>query len=139
MEKMKKLSAKFLLVFALGIVSLGSMVTWAQGTTTNSIWFGDQTTAGGIGVAGAWQAKGDGLITVIKTFINWMLGMLALIALVILIWGGFQMVTAAGEDTKYKKWFKILQQAAIGLVFIGVSWLVVSLIFWLLGTVLGVQ
>ncbi|MEI6773821.1 MAG: hypothetical protein WCL18_03220 [bacterium] len=43
------------------------------------------------------------MITVIKTFINWMLGMLALIALVILIWGGFQMVTAAGEDTKYKK------------------------------------
>ena len=37
--------------------------------------------------------------------------MLALIALVILIRGGFQMVTAAGDDAKYKKGFKILQQA----------------------------
>jgi len=62
-----------------------------------------------------------------------MLGILALIALVILLRGGFQMVTAAGDDAKYKKGFKILQQAAIGLVFIGVSWLVVSMIFWLLG------
>ncbi|MEI7558636.1 MAG: hypothetical protein WCJ45_07785 [bacterium] len=53
-----------------------------------------------------------------KSFINWMLGMLALIALVILLRGGFQMVTAAGDDAKYKKGFKILQQAAIGLVFI---------------------
>ena len=64
-----------------------------------------------------------------------MLGMLALVALVILLRGGFQMVTAAGDDGKYKKGFKILQQAAIGLVFIGVSWLVVSVIFWLIGTV----
>jgi hypothetical protein len=64
-----------------------------------------------------------------------MLGMLALIALVVLLWGGFQMVTAAGDETKYKKGFKILQQAAIGLVFIGVSWLVVSVIFWLLTTI----
>jgi hypothetical protein len=81
--------------------------------------------------------KGDKLIDVIKSFINWMLGMLALIALVILIWGGFQMVTAAGDDAKYKKGFKILQQAAVGLVFIGVSWLMVSVIFWLLGVVMA--
>jgi hypothetical protein len=49
------------------------------------------------------------------------------------------MVTAAGDETKYKKGFKILEQAAIGLVFIGVSWLVVSLIFRVLGTVLNIQ
>ncbi len=61
--------------------------------------------------------------------------MLALVALVILLRGGFQMVTAAGDDAKYKKGFKILQQAAIGLVFIGVSRLLVSVIFWLLGVI----
>jgi len=55
--------------------------------------------------------------------------------LVILLWGGFQMVTAAGDDTKYKNGFKILKQAAIGLIFIGVSWLVVSVIFRLLGVI----
>lgn len=45
------------------------------------------------------------------------------------------MVTAAGDDAKYKKGMGILKQAAIGLVIIGVSWMFVSVIFWLIGTV----
>ena len=44
------------------------------------------------------------------------------------------MVTAAGDDGKYKKGMGILKQAAIGLVIIGVAWMFVSLIFWLIGT-----
>ncbi|MDR0860267.1 MAG: hypothetical protein LBO09_04800 [Candidatus Peribacteria bacterium] len=53
-----------------------------------------------------------------KTFINWMLGMLATIALVICLYAGFLMVTAAGDDAKYKKGMSILKQAGIGLVII---------------------
>lgn len=122
-------------VFALAILGLWSVVTLAEWTPAVTSSFGDVGNAGNIGVAGAGVDQGWKLIDVIKSFINWMLGMLALIALVILIWGGFQMVTAAGDETKYKKGFKILQQAAIGLVFIWVSWLVVSVIFWLLTTI----
>lgn len=91
------------------------MLTFAQNVTTS---FGDATATSNIGIAGTGTAQGGKLIDVIKSFINWMLGILALIALVILLRGGFQMVTAAGDDAKYKKGFKILQQAAIGLVFI---------------------
>jgi len=130
---MKKLSAKVLSVLVFWILSLGSLFSLAQNTPS---WFGDSSNVQIAGIAD-WQMKGDKLIDVIKSFINWMLGMLALIALVILIWGGFQMVTAAGDDAKYKKGFKILQQAAVGLVFIGVSWLMVSVIFWLLGVVMA--
>ena len=130
-KQMKKLSAKILSVLALGILSVGSLVTFAQTPSG----FGDATSAGWIWVSGTDSLQEGKLIDVIKSFINWMLGMLALIALVVLLWGGFQMVTAAGDDAKYKKGFKILQQAAIGLVFIGVSWLLVSVIFWLLGVV----
>lgn len=129
MKKMKKLSAKVLAVLVFGILSVWNLVTLAQGG------FGDVTNTAGVGISGTGTAQQGKLIDVIKTFINWMLGMLALIALVILLVGGFQMVTAAGDDAKYKKGFKILQQAAIGLVFIGVSWLVVSAIFWLLTTI----
>ena len=124
---MKKLSLKIASVFALGILTMWSLVTLAQ--------FGDVTNTQGVGISGTGTAQWGKLIDVIKTFINWMLGMLALVALVILLWGGFQMVTAAGDDAKYKKGFKILQQAAIGLVFIWVSWLVVSVIFWLLTSI----
>ena len=129
---MKKLSVKVLSVFALGILALWTMFTFAQNTPSG---FGDPSATNTIGVWGTGTLQQDSLITVIKTFINWALGMLALIALVILLWGGFQMVTAAGAEEKYKKGFKILQQAAIGLVFIGVSWLIVSVIFWLLGVI----
>lgn len=44
------------------------------------------------------------------------------------------MVTAAGDDGKYKKGMTILKQAAIGLVIVGIAWMFVSLIFWLIGT-----
>jgi hypothetical protein len=47
-----------------------------------------------------------------------MLGMLATIALVLVLWAGFQMVTAAGDDAKYKKGMTILKQAGIGLVIV---------------------
>ncbi|MCX6824622.1 MAG: hypothetical protein NTY80_00210 [candidate division SR1 bacterium] len=130
---MKKLSLKVLSVFAFGIIALGGLfATHAQTVTTQ---FGDPTSTSSVGVSGTGTLQGGKLVDVIKSFINWMLGILALIALVILLFGGFSMVTAAGDDAKYKKGFKILQQAAVGLVFIGVSWLMVSVIFWLLGVV----
>ncbi|MBQ9553708.1 hypothetical protein IJU97_01770 [bacterium] len=43
------------------------------------------------------------------------------------------MVTAAGDDGKYKKGFTILKQAGIGLTIIILSWIIVSAIFWVVG------
>ncbi len=132
MEKMRKLAVKVLSFMTFGILIAWGWMALAQSTPSG---FGDVSATSNVGVSGTGTAQGGKLIDVIKSFINWMLGILALIALVVLLWGGFQMVTAAGDDTKYKKGFKILQQAAIGLVFIWVSWLMVSVIFWLLGVV----
>ncbi len=129
---MRKLALRVLSFMTFGILIAWSWIALAQNTPSG---FGDVTSTSNVGVSGTGTAQGGKLIDVIKSFINWMLGILALIALVILLWGGFQMVTAAGDDGKYKKGFKILQQAAIGLVFIGVSWLIVSVIFWLLGVI----
>jgi hypothetical protein len=50
------------------------------------------------------------------------------------LFGGFKMVTAAGDDGKYKEWFKVLKQAAIGLVVVGLSWIIVSAIFSIIGS-----
>ena len=54
-----------------------------------------------------------------------------MIALIFLIYGGFQMVTSGGDDKKYEAGFTILKHAAIGLILIGVAWFVISLVFWL--------
>jgi hypothetical protein len=37
----------------------------------------------------------------VKSGVNWVLGILALIALIYLMRGGFQMVTSGGDDDKY--------------------------------------
>lgn len=83
----------------------------------------------GIAVWGRSDAQGWNLIAVIKKFINRVLGLLALITLVIVLRGGFQMVTAAWDESKFKSGFKILKQAGIGLAVIGLSWFIVSAIF----------
>lgn len=72
------------------------------------------------------------LIEVIRKFINRILTLLATIALVICLWWGFQMLTAAWDENKYKKWFTILKQAWIWLIIIGLSRIIVRLIFWLI-------
>ena len=80
----------------------------------------------------AWTNTQDGFINVVKGFVNWSLWILALIALIILLYGGFLMVTSAGDEEKYKKWFTILRHAAIGLILIWVAWFILSLIFWVI-------
>ena len=72
------------------------------------------------------------LIQVIKNAINWVLGMLSLIALVLCLWWWFQIVTAAWDEWKQKKWMSVLKHAAIWLVIIWLSWFVVTIIFWIL-------
>ena len=134
---MKKFSLRAFMIIVYGVLSLSSMVALAQ-TTVLGTKFGDATATSSIGVSWTWASTNDSLITVIKSFINRMLGMLSLIALVILLRGGFQMVTALGDEAKYKKGFKLLSQAAVGLAFIAVSRLIVSVIFRLLIQV-GVQ
>ena len=47
------------------------------------------------------------------------------------------MVTAAGDDKKFGEGLKILKNAGIGLLFIAVSWLLVSMLFWVIGVVSG--
>lgn len=81
----------------------------------------------------ATTAESDALVgSVIQTAVNRVLWILAFIALLILMYAWFLMLTAAGDDEKYNKWFNILKQVALWLVFIGLAWLVVSMIFFLI-------
>lgn len=137
----KKISMKIL--FSLFMFA---WLFWVLGVYTNSWyaigwWFGD--------TEWVWSDKGweevkvywskdkvdDSLITSIKKFINWTLRILALITLIILLWWWFQMLLAAGDENKYKKGWTILKQAAIALAFIGLSWIIVSFIFWIIDKV----
>ena len=76
------------------------------------------------------------LIDVIISFVNRVLGLLWVIAVIICLIWWFQMVTASWDETKYKKWFTILKQAWIWLVVIWLAWIIVRVIFWLIQTMI---
>jgi len=135
---------KFLIGSLIGSVSLlGLSYTNAQanpgqggGTFFNQGGgtFFNQRTDYNPGVAGANEGlKGEGLLQSIQRFINYVIGFLAMIALGYLLFGWFKMLTAGGDDNKFKDGIKILKQAGLGLVFIGLSWLIVSFIFQIIG------
>lgn len=128
----KKLFRYFVLPVA--IIGLGvSSVANAQLTNTKNP-FNDKTDGGSsdqVAVIGSGKGQNDAFINIVKGAVNWVLGILALIALLILLWGGFQMVTAAGDEKKYGEGFTILKQAATGLILIGIARFIISIIFWL--------
>ena len=85
-------------------------------------------------INGNQSLAGSSLLDTARNAINWIMGILATIALVICLYGWFKMITSAGDDNKYKEWGKVLKNAAIGLAIIGLSWMIVSIIFWFIWT-----
>lgn len=75
--------------------------------------------------------NGD-LELVVKWAVNRVLGILALIALIIVLIGWFRMLTAAWNEEQYDSWFVYMKNAALWLAIIWLAWFVVSMIFWLL-------
>lgn len=75
-------------------------------------------------------------LQLVKNIINYVLGFLALVALVYLIYNGFLILTAGGDDTQYKKGIASLKFAIIAIVGIGASWLIVSMIFKVLSIII---
>ena len=97
-------------------------------------WWDAQDTQYNAGVAGSSELQNDTLINTIRTAINWVLGILSLIALALCLWGGFQMMTSGGDQKKYEAGINLLKWAAIGLAIIALSWLIVSLIFFVINS-----
>ena len=148
---MKKIIYGFLALFTMAsvvpAVSMATQTTTPDFTKSSANWDGDaernawfnETMASGqfLNGGGRWigwntDMQGAKLLDSIKTFINWALGMLATVALVLCLWGGFQMMTAGWDQGKYDGWVAILKKAAIGLVVIGWSWMLVSIVMWLI-------
>lgn len=68
----------------------------------------------------------------IKRLINYALGLVSLIALIILLIAGVQMATAAGDDKKFWAGKASLLKVARAIWWIAVSWLIINFIFWII-------
>jgi hypothetical protein len=71
---------------------------------------------------------------VIQVWIERLLGFLYIVAVVYALWGGFNILTAAGEDDKVGTGKKIIIQALIG---IAVIFLAGSIVQFVIGSILG--
>ena len=136
----KTLLGAFLWMFTLaGVAILPNFVSAEPTLSTDDTdfeaynqWWEGQDTQYNAGVKGATTLQKDSLIKTIQKAINWVLGILSLIALVLCLWGGFLMMTSGGDSKKYEKGVGILKWAGIGLAIIALSWLIVSLIFYVI-------
>ena len=75
------------------------------------------------------ELTGSKFLDTVKSAINWILWILATVALVMCLYGWFKMVTAAGDEKKYGDGLKVLKYAAIWLGIVGLSWMIVSVVF----------
>ncbi len=57
--------------------------------------------------------------------ISWVLGILALVAVVMIIYGGFTWMTAAGSEEKIESAKKIIGSAVVGLIVVLLAWAIV--------------
>lgn len=128
---MKKILVKTLMV--LGIAWMW-IFAWSLVNPVNAQRNSQKESGGTFGLAGNGVGETN-IVAMVKNVVNWILGLVALIALIMALYGGFTMITSAGDDGKYKQGFKILKNAAIGLIIIGLSWIIISGIFRLVSTI----
>lgn len=64
----------------------------------------------------------------IKNTTDWILGFVGMIAVLMLIWGGINYLTSAGDEDKARTGKKIISYALIGLVVAGIAYAIVKVI-----------
>ncbi len=70
------------------------------------------------------------LLNFISDVVNYLLALAALVALIYLLYHWFIMVTASGNEDRFKKWAAWLKYWTIALLWIWVSWFMISLVFY---------
>ena len=82
-----------------------------------------------IGTAFPTGVRQQSVRDLVHTIINWALYLAAIIAVLIIIYGGFLYITARGNDTQAAAGTKTLTRAIIGLVIIVLSYMIVQVVY----------
>ena len=108
--------------FAKVALALGIVATLAVPATT----FAFTATSFSIEQIGSQIGLGNAdLKTTVLNIIRLVLGLMTLIAVVLIIYGGFVWLTAAGNEENVEKAKKIISAAVIGLIIILLAWAIV--------------
>lgn len=76
------------------------------------------------------NGTGSSFLTTVDNILGYLVGLLYFVAIVFALWGGFQILTAGGDEDKVKKGKTTLIQAVIGLI---VIFLASNIIRWIIG------
>lgn len=115
-----------LMAFTIGAVALmGVQSVSAQALTTDELFGGEDTGAEFASTAGLGEAD---LVDTIAQIIRVALGFLGVIAVVIILLGGFKWMTAGGEDTKVTEAKKLIFSGIIGLVIVIAAYAIASFV-----------
>ncbi len=69
--------------------------------------------------------------------IQWFLGLLGLVAIIMILYGGFTWMTAGGNEDKVDTAKQIISAASIGLVIVLISWAIVTFVIQTTSNVTG--
>jgi len=115
----------FLLVFIL-LINLFYVFSCSAGPKTEIF----QQMAGAGSKAWGGQAPGpSGMTTIIQYIISAFLGLLGIIFLVLIIYAGYNWMTAGGDEEKVTKAKETLQRAVIGLIIITAAYSITYFVF----------
>lgn len=90
------------------------------------------------GVSGSAVFGSSNLSEIIAGVISVILGFLGVITVLIILWGGFIWMTAAGEPDKVDKAKKMIYSGIIGLVIIFAAYAIANFVMSAIGTATGV-
>ena len=125
---MKQLTKKKLIagVLTLGVLSLIALpaVVGATGVDATNCGTGE----GQVPCASSLGLGNTSLSTMITSIIGLIMGFLGVIAVLIILWGGFVWMTAGGEPDKVEKAKKMIYSGIIGLVIIFAAYAIASFV-----------
>lgn len=122
----------FLFVFLTGILFFSGSV-FAQGASPDP----DVDTFGLADFGAATNLGGDSLHTIVSRIVNVMFGMLGTVAVVIILYGGYVYMTAAGKEDNVDRAKKIIINGVIGLTIILSSFAIARFILFALRQATG--
>ena len=71
----------------------------------------------------------DGIADLVQTVIQWALGIAFIVAVAVLIYGGFKYILSAGNEESATTGRQAIFNALIGIVIIVLSWVVVQIVY----------
>lgn len=101
----------------LGVGSMGLLLAASASAASLTVDQLDQT-----GISNQMILGNESPEALVISIINWVLGILALIAVILILVGGFRWMTAGGNEEKVESAKKTLYAAIIGLVIILAGW-----------------